>query len=206
MNKLFSKVEATKPPASRNVSAEIFVVCLGYLAPKRLDPKLLSAKHVFKDLDLVAPADGAEASTSKAPGQSLNIFGPEKKRRRREGYADGDMTLFRSVPIREFIESTDPIGVLSNCNKLEFGADDKPYAELYPLSADAAVCSPTSTRRPRSARAAPTSRCSASRTSRRCSNGGLRSARRCVCGHLSTLIAAAWPRAGGRGAGDGRDG
>jgi len=125
-NQLFSKVEATKPPASRNVSAEIFVVCLGYLAPKRLDPKLLSAKHVFKDLDLVAPADGAEASSSKAPGQSLNIFGPEKKRRRREGYADGDMTLFRSVPVREFIESTDPIGVLSNCNKLEFGADDKP--------------------------------------------------------------------------------
>lgn len=179
-NQLFSKVEATKPPASRNVSAEIFVVCLGYLAPKRLDPKLLSAKHVFKDLDLVAPADGAEASTSKAPGNSLNIFGPEKKRRRREGYADGDMTLFRSVPIREFVDSTDPIGVLSNANKLDFGPDDEACVLRAASKLIVLGCWPTSTRRPRSGPAAPISKCSASPTSRPCSSGASPFARRCV--------------------------
>jgi len=47
--KLFEKVEATKPIASRNVSAEIFVVCLGFIAPKYMDEKLFSADYVFKE-------------------------------------------------------------------------------------------------------------------------------------------------------------
>lgn len=49
LNKFFSKVEATKPLASRFVSAEIFVVCLDYLAPEYIDEKLFDSKHVFKD-------------------------------------------------------------------------------------------------------------------------------------------------------------
>lgn len=51
-NKFFDKVEATKPVASRFVSAEIFVVCLGFTAPTYIDEKLFDAKHVFKDSEV----------------------------------------------------------------------------------------------------------------------------------------------------------
>jgi len=50
-NKFFTKVEATKPLASRFVSAEIFVVCLDYLAPEYIDEKLFDSKYVFKDTE-----------------------------------------------------------------------------------------------------------------------------------------------------------
>lgn len=49
--KFFEKVEATKPKASRFQSAEIFVVCAGYLAPSYIDEKLFDAKFVFQDTE-----------------------------------------------------------------------------------------------------------------------------------------------------------
>ncbi|PKX97494.1 rRNA methyltransferase spb1 [Aspergillus novofumigatus IBT 16806] len=105
---LFTSVEATKPPSSRNVSAEIFVVCRGFKAPKRIDPKFLDPKHVFAEL------------TDATPNHEARVFNPEKKKRKREGYEEGDYTQFKEIPVTEFINTTDPIAILGTYNKLSF--------------------------------------------------------------------------------------
>ena len=48
LRQLFLRVCVCKPVSSRAVSAEVFVVCLGYRAPSSIDPKLLDPKYVFE--------------------------------------------------------------------------------------------------------------------------------------------------------------
>lgn len=110
---LFEKVEATKPPASRNVSAEIFVVCKGFKAPKKLDPRLLDPREVFEEL-------GEEKKNNEA-----KIFNPEKKTRKREGYDEGDYLLYHTMPILDFVRDEDPINTLGGLNKLDEPEDPK---------------------------------------------------------------------------------
>ena len=121
-NQLFTKVEATKPPSSRNVSAEIFVVCRGYKAPKHLDPKFLDARSVFAEL------------ADPIPNNEAKVFNPEKKKRKREGYEEGDWTQFKEVPVSEFIQTTDPIAMLGSLNKLSF--EQKPNGDIAVATID----------------------------------------------------------------------
>ncbi|KAK4103903.1 hypothetical protein N658DRAFT_564877 [Parathielavia hyrcaniae] len=106
LNQLFTKVHATKPPSSRNVSAEIFVVCLGFKAPKRIDPRLLDPRSVFEDLK------------DPAPNNEAKVYNPEVKKRKREGYEEGDYTQFKEIAASEFIQTTDPIAILGQYNRL----------------------------------------------------------------------------------------
>ncbi|KAG0039889.1 AdoMet-dependent rRNA methyltransferase spb1 [Podila clonocystis] len=109
---LFKKVEATKPPSSRNVSAEIFVVCRDFLAPKKIDPKFLDPKHVFSEVD------------TGMVGQPMDVFHPEKHKRQREGYEDGNYTLHKTMDVWEFITNAEPIAVLGSVNQFTFKSDD----------------------------------------------------------------------------------
>lgn len=117
-NQLFTKVEATKPPASRNVSAEIFVVCRGYKAPKKVDPKFLDPRTVFEELP------------DPTPNNEAKVFNPEKKKRKRDGYEEGDYLQFKEVPVTEFIETTDPIQMLGSLNKFSFDQKDVATAAI----------------------------------------------------------------------------
>ncbi|KAL8675023.1 MAG: hypothetical protein Q9168_000618 [Polycauliona sp. 1 TL-2023] len=124
-NQLFSKVDATKPPSSRNVSAEIFVVCRGFKAPKKIDPRLLDPRSVFAEL------------SNPTPNNEAKVFNPEVKKRKREGYEEGDYTQFREAPASEFVQTTDPIAMLGTLNRLHFtrgGHEDIALAALDQLS------------------------------------------------------------------------
>jgi AdoMet-dependent rRNA methyltransferase SPB1 len=148
---LFGKVEATKPPSSRwafdfmyyhcscfidrsilhrNVSAEIFVVCTGFLAPQFIDPKFLDPKHVFKEVSALPPPPVTANPTSGTPVTTLtpaatNVLQPGKKRRHRDGYADGDYTLFHTANAFDFIRTYDPVTFLGTFNRIEFRSDEE---------------------------------------------------------------------------------
>ncbi|KAG5652171.1 hypothetical protein H0H81_006011 [Sphagnurus paluster] len=133
-NQLFGKVEATKPPSSRNVSAEIFVVCREFLAPKFIDPKFLDPRHVFKD---VATGDASIDKGSSANNVQANVFQPEKKRRHRDGYADGDYILHRTINAADFVRDADPIAALGTANKIAFlTEEEKEWLAMDITSAD----------------------------------------------------------------------
>ncbi|KAL1951683.1 hypothetical protein VTO73DRAFT_832 [Trametes versicolor] len=122
-NQLFGKVEATKPPSSRNVSAEIFVVCRDFLAPKHIDPKFFDPRHVFKELSMSVPAD--EQSLAAQKSAQVNVFQPEKKRRQRSGYEEGDYTLYKEAGAAEFLRGPDAVTFLGTYNKITFTTDEE---------------------------------------------------------------------------------
>lgn len=105
---LFTKVEATKPPSSRTVSAEIFVVCRGFKAPKRIDPNFLDPHSVFAELK------------DPKPNHEAKVFNPEKKKRKRDGYEAGNYTQFKEIAASDFVHGDDPIAILGSFNKLSF--------------------------------------------------------------------------------------
>jgi AdoMet-dependent rRNA methyltransferase SPB1 len=107
--------------SSRNVSAEIFVVCQNFLAPKHIDPKFLDPRHVFKEISTLMPTDNGVT-----PGNAqANVFHPEKKRRHRDGYADGDYTLFKAISANEFVRGSDSIAILGSINKISFLTEEE---------------------------------------------------------------------------------
>ncbi|CAK1551997.1 unnamed protein product [Leptosia nina] len=112
LKQFFKKVHATKPQASRNESSEIFVVCQGYIAPDSIDPKLLDAKYVFEDLEIVKKHHG-------------NLLHPEKqKKAKAEGYKENDYTTHHKVMVSEFLAKDDPIDLLQECSEIVIDDQD----------------------------------------------------------------------------------
>ncbi|XP_039620430.1 pre-rRNA 2'-O-ribose RNA methyltransferase FTSJ3 [Polypterus senegalus] len=99
----FKKVQATKPQASRNESAEIFVVCQGYLAPDKIDSKFFDPKHAFKEVEVQV--------------KTVRELVPVRKPKA-EGYADGDFTLYHRFTVTEFIKSENAVEFLAKASEI----------------------------------------------------------------------------------------
>lgn len=120
----FEKCEATKPPSSRGVSAEIFVVCKGFKAPREIDHRLLNAKYVFEELKEKETAGNMQAK----------VFNPEKKTRSRQGYGDDAKDLIiKATPIMDFIDAEDPVATLGNSTELVWDKSVPGVRDLYKL-------------------------------------------------------------------------
>ncbi|XP_056368197.1 pre-rRNA 2'-O-ribose RNA methyltransferase FTSJ3 [Oenanthe melanoleuca] len=102
----FQKVQATKPQASRNESAEIFVVCQGYQAPDKIDSKFFDPKYAFKDVEV--------------PTKSVSEL-VSKKKPKAEGYAEGDTTLYHRFTLMDFLKAANPVDFLSKANEIILG-------------------------------------------------------------------------------------
>jgi hypothetical protein len=63
------------PPPRSNASAEIFVVCLGYKAPAKIDPRLLDPKHLFKEVEDAPKVMGPEALLRQKIKQKRHRWG-----------------------------------------------------------------------------------------------------------------------------------
>uniref|UniRef100_A0A8C7NKS4 pre-rRNA processing protein FTSJ3 n=1 Tax=Oncorhynchus mykiss TaxID=8022 RepID=A0A8C7NKS4_ONCMY len=117
----FKKVQATKPQASRNESAEIFVICQGYLAPDKIDNKFFDPKHAFKEVEVQAKA--------------IKDLVPLKKPKA-EGYTDGDLTLYHTFSATAFLKADNPVDFLSKANEINF---DNPELESHEATSDEVI-------------------------------------------------------------------
>ena len=111
MSKLFKKVHATKPQASRNESAEIFVVCQNFLAPEKIDPKFFDANFLFAESGLTKSQQENQKKAFLKPGA-------EKKKVKAEGYEEGNYTCFKSLTATEFLKSGSYLELLSQANEV----------------------------------------------------------------------------------------
>ncbi|CBZ49804.1 putative ftsJ-like methyltransferase domain-containing protein [Neospora caninum Liverpool] len=129
---LFDRVDATKPQASRAVSAEIFVVCRGFKKPAVLDERLFDPKYVFLQAEdetgeqpskkALKDEEGGEAAEGESDEEEGIFFGTkggkkgqfaELVRRRAKRHRNGDILAgLRRISVDEFFRSKDPTTLL----------------------------------------------------------------------------------------------
>ena len=121
LQQLFEDVQTMKPSSSRSQSSEIFLICIGFIAPKTIDAKLFDPNFVFKEI---------EDPGTKRP-DVLHKKYEDSYKRQRSGYDDKlGMTLRATIKVADFIHSKDPVRVLTDMTEVVFEDDaDKLYLE-----------------------------------------------------------------------------
>lgn len=113
--KLFGKVHATKPQASRQESAEIFVVCQNYRKPQDLDPRFFDPSALFADIS------NFDEDLKKKKADLLKPLSKIKKSKA-HGYDDGDIA--KTISDVEFVTSNSHMDYLAQCNEIKITNTD----------------------------------------------------------------------------------
>ena len=120
----FRAVQAVKPSVSRSQSAEIFLVCEGYIAPGKIDSRMFHPGCVFEQINGQATGGGDKTQTGEKASK-VNIFHKEfgKRVRNRNGYHTTglDASMRKIGSVAKFLEGRsdcDPIQMLSDCTGL----------------------------------------------------------------------------------------
>lgn len=103
LERFFEKVISTKPKASRDTSAEFFIVARNYKAPTDVDPRLLDSQYVFTDFEELM-------NTDKVPVETRVKTSME----------------FSSCTVSDFIKTSEAKAILATVNQIEF--DQGPLA------------------------------------------------------------------------------
>lgn len=124
--KLFDSVEAFKPEASRTQSAEIFVVCTGFKAPPKIDPRFFNPKFIFQQNE----SEVFDAVTGGGINSLKKIFQVKKKSGSLK--RDGKMIQYRSIPLKAFIDIENPYGVFVNYNEITLEGKEEIFKLVAP--------------------------------------------------------------------------
>lgn len=115
LQQLFEDVQTMKPSSSRSQSSEIFLVCIGFIAPKSIDAKLFDPNHVFKEV----------ADPGLQRPDVLHKKYDESYKRQRTGYDESLGLLLRATAsVSDFIMSKDPVRMLTDVHEMKFSTED----------------------------------------------------------------------------------
>ncbi|KAK2196337.1 bifunctional AdoMet-dependent rRNA methyltransferase Spb1-like/S-adenosyl-L-methionine-dependent methyltransferase superfamily/Ribosomal RNA large subunit methyltransferase E/Ribosomal RNA methyltransferase [Babesia duncani] len=120
LSQCFERTKVTKPQSSRNVSAEVFAICIGFKGLKGLDPKLFNCDFVFQ-------SNRIEEEPAVNKGVSLVQLLKQNKKRNKEGYDEGDD--FRECGVLDFFNSSTPAPMLLSHNRFKITPADDPIVE-----------------------------------------------------------------------------
>ena len=120
LKQLFKKVYATKPSASRKESAEIFIVCQGYKAPTKIDPRFMDPKYVFEELEI-------------EPENKINLLKESKTIKKAKAVGYESIDLRRIVSVTDMLKAETALDTLQVATEIKF---DDPRVENHKETTD----------------------------------------------------------------------
>lgn len=115
LGKLFGRVHATKPQASRSESAEIFVVCQNYRKPADIDPRFFDPSAIFADISNFDDA---------LKKQKADLLKPAAKIKKTKAHGYEGIEVLKKIPDIQFVTSNNHMDYLAQCHEITLTSND----------------------------------------------------------------------------------